>query len=199
MIPHLRRTTLFVVALASAALTMPVALEAQNPMVPRLGIGYVANAPHEMVGGTVWARLPGLGAWGLYVDAKFDPSNRAGDEFFVEGLTPAEIAVQYPNDEEVDEEEEWMSFNGAILRAVTPELILYAGAGYSTRENYRRYLDVTTQRGQFGFYWVEDDTLSGNDVNVMGGALIRISGKLLLQFGGELAPKGFTVGASIAP
>jgi hypothetical protein len=180
---------------AVALLLVPAQARAQPGM---LGVGYVANAPDALVGGTVWGLVPGLGGWGLYVDGKLNPNDRSSDGSFLEGLTPADVEERYPNDRELHTEEEWLSFNLAVIRRITSELMLYAGGGYAYRDVYRRYLDPAQSRGQFGHYWIKDEGDSAGTINVMGGALLRASKRLRLQFGGESAPVGFTVGASIA-
>ncbi len=188
----MRRTGL--TALTVLLLLAPGQIEAQSGM---LGFGYAANAPQALVGGTVWGLVPGLKGWGLYVDAKFDPGDPSADEYFYADLSPDQVDERYPEDRELSTEERWFSANVAVTRRMTPELVLYLGGGYAHRDAYRRYLDPAQQRGNFGHYWVKDDEDSVGTVNVMGGALMRISKYLRLQFGGETAPMGFTVGASI--
>jgi hypothetical protein len=182
-------------ALVAAALfLLPGSAKAQSGM---LGFGYVTNAPQELVGGTIWGLIPGLSGWGLYADAKLNPSDRSTDEFYFKDLSPADVDELYPRDKELKSEEIWRSFDVAVVRHITPELMLYVGGGYAYRDVYLRYLDPAQQRGQFGHYWIKDEEHSEGTVNVMGGALLRISNRLRLQFGGETAPTGFTVGASI--
>ncbi|MFW5947434.1 MAG: hypothetical protein ACOCUW_02975 [Gemmatimonadota bacterium] len=175
----------------------PAAVSAQAGDRGMLGIGYAANAPSVVVGATVWGIVPGLRGWGLYVDGKMDPDDPSSDPYFMAALTPSDIATQYPDDEEVTQEDRWQSFNAAVTRVLTDELIVYAGGGYSHRTTYRQYLDPDRNRGQFGLYWVEDPVTSGGEVNLLAGALLRISSRIRLQFGGETAPRGFTVGASL--
>ena len=182
-------------AAAAAQIGAPAGPPAGDPVL--FGIGYAANAPDLMVGGAVWGLVPGLRGWGLYADAKLDPGDPSADDFFVAGLSPGQIDVQYPDDEEFAQEDRWRSFNVAVVRVVTPELMLYGGGGYATRDVYRQYLDPSRSRGNFGFYWVEDADASTTELNLMVGALLRVSSRLRLQFGGETAPRGFTVGASL--
>ena len=188
---HTRIAALAVLLLAPGV----VAAQSSGPAV--FGIGYAANAPDLMVGAAVWGLIPGLDGWGLYADAKLDPDDPSADDFFVAGLTPGEIDTQYPDDEEFAQEDRWRSFNVAVVRVVTPELMLYGGGGYAARDAYRQYLDPERSRGNFGFYWVEDADASTTELNLMVGALLRVSSRLRLQFGGETAPRGFTVGASL--
>lgn len=184
------------VAVALAVLLLGTGhLDAQSGM---LGVGYAANAPRALVGGTVWGLIPGLGGWGLYADAKLTPADRSTDDYYFADVTPADVETMWPQDRELKSEEEWLSVNVAVVRRMTRELMLYVGAGYAYRDVYLRYLDPAQQRGEFGHYWIKDEEDSAGTVNVMGGALLRISPLLRLQFGGETAPVGFTVGASIA-
>jgi hypothetical protein len=162
-----------------------------------IGFGYTANAPEVMLGGSIWGLIPGLNGWGLYVDAKIDHEDPSRHEYYDATITAAQVLETYPDDEEAERDDRWVSFNAAVLKSVTNELILYAGGGWAQRDVYRYYLDPQRNRGQFGFYWVGDPDSSGGTVNIMAGVLLRASSRIRLQFGAETAPKGFTAGASV--
>jgi hypothetical protein len=158
----------------------------------------VANAPRLLAGGAVWAVLPGLGGFGLYVDAKLslDSPAHAGEEF-VSDLTAAQVEVLYPLHLFHTQEDAFRSFNGALLKTVTRELTVYVGGGWVERTHYVRYYDEQEIFGNLGFYWVEDPENYGAGLNLMGGGFLRMGRHLRLQFGGETRPVGFTVGFSL--
>lgn len=162
---------------------------------PMLGFGFVANAPHAPVGGAVWGLIPGLNGFGLYADFKTSVGSAEGNDNFVPGLTPEEIAVQYDH-LLFDREDHYWGINVAVTRAITEELIVYLGGGYGQRTRYQEYWDEERQVGEFGYYWVEDPERSGDYVNLLGGVFFRISSRVRIQFGAEAQPAGFTVGLS---
>lgn len=162
---------------------------------PRVGIGYVVNAPNQYVGASAHVLTRALGGLGLYVDGKFTvPSARDKDNF------QEEWTAQYVDDNFGDipftTDEQHRSFNAALMRPVTPELILYAGAGLTERAAFVEYRDETGERGNLGFYWVEDPDQKATGLNVLGGAFFRIGRNVALQFGAEAEPRGLTIGAS---
>ncbi len=192
----MRRQVLAASALAVAAFwALPVAAQESPPEVGdgALGIGYVASGPHMFLGGTVWGLIPGLNGWGLYVDAKMGVGDRADDEAFEPGIEDSEVD---PEHHPVDSESHWRAFNVGITRVVTDELVVYAGAGWATKTQYREWLDPAEVLGRLGYYWVEDESGSTSGVNLLAGGLLRLSPSVRLQFGGEMRPPGFTVGVS---
>lgn len=164
--------------------------------VPQWSVGYVVNAPDQMLGFSTMFLGPPIGSWGLYVDAKFsleDPTRRLGYD-----PTTSVDQAEEMGDAYFSNESDWTSVNVGAVRAVTGSLAVYAGVGYSREKAYREYFDSARGRGEFGFYWIDDDGGSGSRINVFGGAWLRAMGNLMFQFGGELAPRGFTVGAAYA-
>lgn len=193
MIRSVAKTLWLVPALLVAVPSGAAAQEADGSGM--LGIGYSTNAPQMLLGGTVWGLIPGLGGWGLYVDAKQGVSDPTDDEV-LRGETPAEVEQQFPLDDEFNTEEYWRGFNVGIVRELTEELIVYVGGGYAEKTVYRHYFDQSETRGFLGWYWVEDPDATGATANVLGGALLRVGPAVRFQFGGELNPGGFTVGIS---
>lgn len=163
---------------------------------PVFGVGYVANAPDLFAGGAAYMILPVLGGLGLYVDAKFDTSSRSGEDSFEPGLTANQVDNEIGDDFQ-DDDTSWRSFNAAIIRPVTPSLMLYAGAGYAEESAYRQYRDETQTRGIGGLYWVESPDEDRTTVNVLAGMFLRMTRRLNAQFGVESAPRGFSVGLSV--
>lgn len=164
---------------------------------PRVGIGYVVNAPNQYVGlsGHVLTRY--MGGLGLYVDAKTTRPTVTDDEKFEEEWTAQFVDDNFGDIPFGDESEYW-SINAAVMRPTTPELILYLGGGYTERNVYVEYIDDQGERGVAGVYWVEDTDEAASGLNVIAGAFFRIARSVSLQFGVEAQPRGVTVGASYA-
>jgi hypothetical protein len=176
------------------ALALPGRGAAQEPVLEsHFGAGFVVLAPHQYIGFSAQALSLRMGGIGIYVDAKFDRTPPSKEPEFDPTITAEEAEDQF-GDELFTEEDSWQSVNVAVLRPVIPELLLYLGAGYSSQEHYRQYIDETEERGLEGLYWAEDPSRSGNRLNLLGGAFFRISQSLLVQFGVETKPRGVTVG-----
>jgi hypothetical protein len=163
--------------------------------LPRIGLGVVASAPEQFLGGSAHIITPLLGGLGLYVDAKVDIESPREEDGFIEGLTAQEVDSEF-GDELFDHRPSWTNVNVALMRPVSAELIVYAGAGRAKRADYRQYIDPEQERGVQGFYWVEDPGTSGTEINLLGGAFFRIGRSLLIQFGAESKPRGVTVGVA---
>jgi hypothetical protein len=185
------------VTVAGVAVSIPTPGSSQDAPARRFGIGYVANAPDVLGGVGGYVVLPVLGGLGLYVDAKFDVDSPARDDDFISTLTDREVEEQVAGAQFIDDQDSWQSFNVALLRPVTPSLMLYAGAGYSTRTRYREYRDPEGELGRLGFFTVEAPADEWSTVNPLVGGFLRISRWLDFQFGIETRPRGFTVGASL--
>ncbi|HKJ91925.1 MAG TPA: hypothetical protein VJ957_02100, partial [Longimicrobiales bacterium] len=80
------------------------------------------------------------------------------------------------------------------IRPLTAELMVYVGGGWAVHTDYSLYYDGQEVRGLAGYYWVEDTRTSGGQANFMGGLVLRLGSNVNAVFGGETAPKGFTVG-----
>lgn len=161
-----------------------------------VSVGYVVDAPDQLVGfgvstvGSMWS------GWGLYADVKFSVATPESEDNFTEARTASE-ADQLGDQRFSELESAWNTVNLALIRAVTHEVALYAGAGYSQETVYREYFDDQIERGIQGFYTVEDERQGGDTVNMLGGLLFRATRHLMFQFGGETAPAGFTAGVNL--
>lgn len=157
-------------------------------------VGYVAAPPRQMAGfGTSFTRGQWNG-WGLMADVRWTLDSPARGTFFAD-RTPDQA------DQEGDvfnlEENAWTSVGAAAVKGVTPELAVYLGGGVSWRTAYIRYFDQTRERGDLGFYWVEDAAESRSFPNVQGGAFFRLGHRLVIQAGGQTAPAGFVFGGHL--
>lgn len=186
------RSSAFAIALILTLMYSAAPASAQKVF----GVGYVANAPQSLIGGAVYALMPvgSLGRWGLYVDAKFDATPRTNEEGFLEDMTA--VDAELAGDAFFSEDQGWQTINVAIMREFTDELTAYAGAGHSERTVYSEYFDDAREQGRFGFYWVEDEELSGTEVNFLAGVLLQISNRVFVHAGAESAPVGATIGLS---
>lgn len=193
-----RRSIPLASLLAAAVLAQaaPAQVQQASGPLPRVGVGFVANAPHEFLGVSVHAVSPRiLGGLGIYVDAKIGIESPRDEPGFDPDLTAGEAEDLFP-DELFTERSDWRSVNVALIRPVLPELMVYAGAGYSDEGRYHEYYDPTATRGDLGFYWVENPESSGGQVNLLAGAMFGVSQNVFIQFGVETKPRGVTVGAS---
>lgn len=159
---------------------------------PVVMLGYVANAPDQLLGGGVAFLPPALRGWGLYADAKTHTSSPEDDPWFRADLTP-EDAAEF-GDLPQDEESVWTTFNVALVRAFQDDLIVYLGGGASRERMYAEYFDPSRERAEFGYYWIPDTEPEAWRPNVMGGMFFRIMRHVMVQVGAESAPRGFTVG-----
>ncbi|UCC84105.1 MAG: hypothetical protein JSW46_04015 [Gemmatimonadota bacterium] len=188
---------MFVLLLFGGTAATPV--EAQDldfEIVPHWAVGYVVNAPTQLVGFGGVTFGPHLAGWGVYVDAKFTLDSPKGESNFDPSLTPEEVENLW-GDLVFEERSIWTTVNIALVRVVSDGVALYAGGGYSHEDAYIRYFDETGERGEFGWYWVKDDNASGDRVNLMVGAWLRLLPRMMVQFGGETNPPGATVGLTI--
>lgn len=184
---------LLVTAVGSSPVTGQAIPEYALPQ-PEWMVGYVTNLPHQPVGGAVAAIPPGLGGWGLYLDAKSGAASPADDSSFMDEVTRQEAEAQFgdlfQNDRSV-----WTSLNVAVVRAFRPDVVVYVGGGASREESFVRFLDQQRERGDtFGNYWVRDPEAEGWRANMIAGMFFRIARHIAISFGAEAAPAGFTVG-----
>lgn len=155
-------------------------------------VGYVGNAPQQYLGaGTAITTTRWLGGVGIYVDAKTTTRDPA-DETFLPDLTP-DSAANY-GDFFSGERSAWTSWNVALIKVISSELAVYAGAGFGTRTHYLQYADQTRERAEDGVYWVRDEANSGTYPSGIGGFFLRLGDRTIFQIGAESAPFGVTVG-----
>jgi hypothetical protein len=189
------RSTPLCLALAAAGLAA-APLAAQDTLGVRFGVGYTANAPEMLAGASGFVILPAMGGIGLYLDAKFNPDSPRKDGAFLEGRTALQIEDEVAGVRFQDSKDSYRSFNVAVVRPMTPSMMLYAGAGISQMTRYREYFDPTEEMGLIGFFWVEAPDEKSTSINGLAGAFLRISSLISFQTGFETNPKGFTVGAT---
>jgi len=163
----------------------------------QFGIGYVANAPESMAGIGGYVILPALGGIGLYLDAKFDPTDPSDKSGFEAGLTAEQVRETVPGNEFIKDESSWQSFNAAVVRPLNPYLIVYAGGGVAKRTVFELYEEPSGTWGMSGVLWVEAPDREETRVNFMLGAILRLSSRISTHFGFETEPTGVTVGASV--
>jgi hypothetical protein len=149
-------------------------------------VGYSVKPPQQLLGGGLAAILSPSGRWGFLTDGRIStdgPQSRF--------LRPTVEAGTLPSG---SRKETWSNVNVAVLRAMTPELGLYAGGGVSwstaTYAQYERW-----QEGQpVDMYWVETEGTGEVEANLVVGGLLRMASRIFVQFGWQTAPSGFTVG-----
>lgn len=174
---------------SAAWLVVPAPATAQQ-----IGIGYVANAPDQLIGGGAYAVLPFLGGAGVYVDYKADVLSPAREDNYLDDFTADDAREE--GDLLFADRDSWSAWNLALVWAVTEDVLLYGGGGQANRTVYGEFSSNDPDRGTAGWYWVEDDGASTTEVNVLGGAIVRLMGPIRVHLGLESAPVGMTVGLS---
>lgn len=162
-----------------------------------IAVGYATNAPEELGGVSLLVFGRPFARWGFYVDGKTGFSSPTDESNYDPGLTAADVESSL-HDIPFDRRSMWRSVNVGVVRSLTGTFAVYAGGGVSDGSAYQEYFDPERVRGLHGYYWVEDAAASGVKVNLMAGAWLRLTERLLFQFGGELQPRGFTVGLTYA-
>lgn len=196
-----RSSTRLAVAAALLAAASPAAAQAGVPgaeprvFEPRFGIGYVMNMPNQFAGASAHVLTGFWGGMGVYVDAKFDLDSPEDEEGYLDSLTAREVDDRV-GDQLFHTEASWKSVNVALVRAVGPQLAVYAGAGLADNTNYRQYLDETGQMGRLGYYWVRDEERSGTEVNYTAGGIFQLTRSLGFQVGFETTPRGIALGGT---
>lgn len=197
------RATIALLALGCLTLTArPLAAQGVQDLhnSSRVGVGYVANIPNTYLGFSVLGTTHKLfGGLGLYADFKTTTTDHTDDPDYYPGIS-VDSAAQGLADLLYTEESEWLSVNVALVYAVTPDLAVYGGAGYTREKHFQQYYDDREPplTGEFGFYWIDDPENSGNRVNVLGGVLFRLTKFALFQLGGEMKPPGVSAGVILA-
>lgn len=159
----------------------------------RFGIGYAVDAPSMMAGVGGYILFPALHGWGLYGDAKFDVSSPSHNQYFVH-MTAQQVLDTVPGVIYQSHKESWQGFDLALVRPVTPGLMLYVGGGYAKRREYEYFYDPAQQLGQLGLFWAEATDQAETTLNFMFGGFFRMSRYLAFQTGFETRPLGFSLG-----
>jgi len=164
------------------------------------GVGYVANAPSMMAGVNAYVLFPALGGFGLYADTKWDVDSPHKDPYFLT-MTAEQVQDQYTNAQILaipnGQVNSWRSVNVAVIRPVTPALMLYVGGGWARRERFQQFRDSGGQLGQLGLFWAQQVTQTETTVNLMLGAFLRLGRHIAFQTGFEHRPGGFSLGATL--
>ncbi len=188
--------SLVLLLLAPAAAAAQSRTPIERPL-PQYGVGYVFGPPDLMAGGDAFVVLPTLGGLGVYVDAKFDTSSPSKESNYDGSLTSQDVLAERTGNEYSDDADSWMTLDVALLRPVTPALMVYAGVGYAKRSWYHLYYDPQKQYGLAGYYWVRAPSYDSTSLNGIAGIFLRISSLLTTQFGIETAPRGGVLGISL--
>ncbi len=197
--PRRKRFASFTVLLGLVVVVLPARgqVSAERLTGPRFGIGYVADAPEEMAGGSTYVIVPWAGGIGLLVDAKFDIENPSDLRGYDPNVT-ADYVENIVGGRYIRREGSWWSLDAAVVRPLSPYLMVYVGGGMAHRTLFRLYqVDTGTGVGVGGVVWAEDPRAEETRVNLMTGLLLRLSPWITTHFGIETQPRGFTVGASL--
>lgn len=187
------------VALAATAGPAAAQLTGPQPLTrAQFGLGFVANAPDAVLGGSAYVVLPTAGGIGLYVDAKFDNANPSGELGFDARYTSRQVAGELGG-VFVKREASWRSLNAALVRPLTPSLMVYAGGGIAKASYYDLFANVPVgvDAGHGGVVWAESPEDAETLGNFMLGVMLRMTSRFTTQFGYETRPKGVTAGVSL--
>jgi hypothetical protein len=159
-----------------------------------LMLGYTVKPPEQMFGaGAIF--FPGgvLDGWGVLADGRF-ASNRPPSEELEPNRTPEQAFQE--GDIFVNNRSSWNGFHLALVRAVGPELAIYAGGGLASETVYSQYTFERVQGEiiEFGRYWLEREDDGRTEPSFIVGAIYRMGSRLALQMGVQTAPRGFAVG-----
>jgi len=162
------------------------------------GVGYVASAPNMMAGVDGYVLFPSLHGFGIYVDTKWDVDSPAHDPYFLPNMTRQQTEDQVNGVYFIQRKDSWRGFiNVAVVKPVTPALMLYLGGGYSERQWFYNFKDPAEELGQLGLFWVQAPEATSHSVSMMLGAFLRLSPYIAFQTGFETRPGGFSIGATI--
>jgi hypothetical protein len=153
---------------------------------PQWLVGFTAKPPQQLLGGGIAAILSPSGRWGFLADGRVStdgPQSRF--------LRPGVEAGTWPSGAR---KETWANVNTALLRTMTPELALYLGGGLSWRIASFAQYERWEENQPVDMYWVETEGTGELQGNLVVGGLFRMASRIVLQFGWQTAPGGFTVG-----
>lgn len=157
-------------------------------------LGYTVKPPEQMFGaGAIFFPGGALDGWGILVDGRY-ASNRPSSEELEPDRTPDEAFQE--GDLFVNNRSSWNGFHLGLVRAVGPELALYAGGGLASETLYSQYTfeRVQGELVEFGRYWLEREDDGRTEASFIVGAIYRMGSRLALQMGIQTAPRGFAVG-----
>lgn len=197
--PRLRTLAAAVAALGAMAPAAAAQIRTPEPLTrTQFGVGFVANAPDAVLGGSAYVLLPVAGGIGLYVDAKFDSSNPSGELGFDGRYTSLQVRTDLGG-QFVKREASWRSMNVAVVRPINPSFMAYVGGGIATASYYDLFSNVPidVDVGHGGVVWAESPEEEESAANFMFGIMLRLSSRITTQFGYESRPKGVTAGASL--
>jgi hypothetical protein len=158
-----------------------------------VGVGFSTNLPHQRLGASVYLLGAPITNWGVYADVKRFTTSPVSRHGYTDEYTAEQVQELYA-DRLFRYDDVWSTLNAAVVRGVSPDLLLYLGAGASTRRQFHEYLDETQERGIGGLYTVEDPRASGTYANVLGGVFVRATPRIWIQLGVENVPRGATMG-----
>ena len=136
-----------------------------------------------------------FGGWGVTADVQGNLDSPRSERGFEEDITPGQARSEH-GDFFFRDRSAWRLVNVALVRALTSEIAVYAGAGLADEDAYIQFADPSATRGFGGYYWVSDEEGSGVRTSFVGGLFFQAGRNLWFQFGGASAPAGVRVGAS---
>lgn len=153
--------------------------------------GYVANIPQELLGFN-FIKVSRQD-FGFYIDLKAGLPMRAGADDFYDNISVNQ-AENIFGDRLIKKDDNWFSMNAGITKVISNHLAFYGGLGFSSYSEYRQYKDEFEILGDDGEYWIENDDKSKTTLNALGGVIIQIDPRWIMQIGAEAQPTGISIG-----
>jgi len=153
--------------------------------------GYVANIPQELLGFN-FIKVSKQN-FGFYIDLKAGLPMRDGADDFYDNIS-VNKAENIFGDRLIKKDDNWLSMNAGITKVILNHLAFYGGLGFSIYSEYRQYKDEFEILGDDGEYWIENDDKSKTTLNALGGVIIQIDPRWIMQIGAEAQPTGISIG-----
>jgi hypothetical protein len=160
--------------------------------------GFTVKPPQQVLGlGATWSP-PALRGWGVLADVRFATDRPDSNEIRRDWTRSDALGAGH---EFVRSQISWNSSSVALVRGITREMAVFAGAGLSRSSAYSQFL-FDTEEGEvleIEIYFIEEPERAEDRVNWVGGALYRMGSRLAVQVGIQSEPFGFVVGGYFLP
>lgn len=160
-----------------------------------LGVGYAVNIPKVRTGASVFYHMPSLG-FGLLATGRISMNSPEGDHNF-EDWTVDEVE-NFDNQIPIQNRAVYQMATAGVFRPVGRSVALYVSGGYTWKQTYIEFDDLSDERGAFGYYWIENEDAKDSGVNLSAGALVQAGRHFFFQGGIDTFPRGLSFGAYLA-
>lgn len=161
-------------------------------MTQMVAVGYLGNLS-KMPLGFSFMTIPDRKV-GLYLDFKTTVTGPADSD--TEDNVSRTLAEVTWGDPLIGKDESSICFDVGLVKRLRQQFGVYAGLGYYTTQQFRRYSDSSGILGSNGKYWIKDKSKSG--INITAGGLIFFNKNTLGIIGFDTTPAGINLGISWA-